>query len=625
MQYRREIDGLRAVAIVPVVMFHAGVELFSGGFVGVDVFFVISGYLIATILAAELREKRFSYASFVERRVRRIAPALFLVLLACVPLAFLTLLPADMKSFSLSVASVPLMSSNVFFWRTTGYFDGAAELKPLLHTWSLSVEEQFYLLFPFLLSLLWIRGRRHVMVVLSLTGLLSLTLAQWGALSNPSPAFFLLPTRAWELIAGAIAAIYASERATPLSDSPLSQGGASVGLCLIVAAIFLFNAETPFPGGWAVVPVAGTVLVLLFGSEKGTLGRLLCNRAAVNVGLMSYSAYLWHQPIMAFTRNVSGSLDLNWGLIVFSILATFLLAYATARWVERPFRERARFSRYQVLCWAGAASLVFVVLGLWGWFSEGVPSRFSPRQLAVLKYENYDYATPYRLGECFLTERDNGHVFSSACVGGGRSVIWGDSHAAALAAGFFRRDVRVGQFSANGCPPFVGVTLKARPNCSSVNNYVLAIIKEKKPNLVILHANWAMYRSVATGSALKRTIELISKFSPETKVLVLGGVPQWWPTLPAVLARRGAHSVLTRIENDFFNHSRNIENELASASSTRYATFVSAEEILCHDGRCAAAVLRDGVLVPTAWDYGHLTQDGAEILAKELDHRLLGI
>ena len=198
MYYRREIDGLRAVAVLPVILFHAGFELFSGGFVGVDVFFVISGYLITTIIINEMDDGKFSLLNFYERRARRILPALFFVVLCCIPFAWFLLLPSDMKDFSQSLVAVSTFSSNILFWRESGYFDTAAELKPLLHTWSLAVEEQFYILFPLFLMAAWRFGKRAIVWTLIASFAISLAVAHWGAYNKPGDAFFLLPTRAWE-------------------------------------------------------------------------------------------------------------------------------------------------------------------------------------------------------------------------------------------------------------------------------------------------------------------------------------------------------------------------------------------------------------------------------------------
>lgn len=211
IKYRREIDGLRAVAVLPVLMFHAGFSTFQGGYVGVDIFFVISGYLITSILLDHLDNGTFTLVGFYERRARRILPALFFVMLCSLPFAWFLLLPKAFIDFGQSIAAVSIFSSNVLFWAESGYFEAASELKPLLHTWSLGVEEQYYLVFPLFLMVVWRYARKHLLRVLILLAILSLAIAQWGVFYKPEAAFFLLPMRGWELAIGAIVAVFCSD------------------------------------------------------------------------------------------------------------------------------------------------------------------------------------------------------------------------------------------------------------------------------------------------------------------------------------------------------------------------------------------------------------------------------
>jgi len=247
MDYRREIDGLRALAVLPVILFHAGFETFSGGFVGVDVFFVISGYLITTIILAELEQGKFSIVNFYERRARRILPALFLVMLVCIPFAWFWLLPSDMKDFSKSLVAVSVFASNILFWRESGYFDTAAELKPLLHTWSLAVEEQYYVLFPLFLMLFWKLGKRWILVTLGVVFVASLAVAQWAAYEKQAAAFYLLPTRGWELLIGAFSAFYLSKVNREEFGKGLSEVAGWLGVALIMSAVFSYSKTPPFP------------------------------------------------------------------------------------------------------------------------------------------------------------------------------------------------------------------------------------------------------------------------------------------------------------------------------------------------------------------------------------------
>jgi len=264
IKYRREIDGLRALAVLSVILFHAGFEVLAGGFVGVDIFFVISGYLIATIIVTDLEDKKFSLLNFYERRARRILPALFLVMLVSIPFAWLWLIPSDLKDFSKSLIAVPLFVSNILFWRESGYFDAAAEFKPLLHTWSLAVEEQYYLVFPLLLIFLWRFKRGFVLFALIGIFVASLALSDWAVDAKPAAAFYSLFTRGWELLVGVLVALFLLIRKDFEPSRKSAEFGSLVGLILIFYSIFTFNKLTPFPGLYALFPTIGASLVILF-------------------------------------------------------------------------------------------------------------------------------------------------------------------------------------------------------------------------------------------------------------------------------------------------------------------------------------------------------------------------
>ena len=334
IQYRSEIDGLRAIAVLPVILFHAGIAGFGGGFVGVDIFFVISGYLITTILWSDLERGEFTFAKFYERRIRRILPA-FVVVVACTLVAGWFWLPPDRFSdLGMSAASALFSVSNLYFYGEAGYFAHASETQPLLHTWSLGVEEQFYLVFPVLLLFLHRRmGRDQVMLVLAMIALASLAYCEWLWRRDPDANFFLIPSRTWELMAGSLCALFLFKRET--SGNPLL---AATGLALIALSILLLDKDTPFPSTLALLPVGGTVLVVLFARAENAVGRLLSWRPLVGIGLISYSAYLWHQPVLAFARlrlieSPSASMMLAMSL------GTLGLAYLTWKYVEQPFRK----------------------------------------------------------------------------------------------------------------------------------------------------------------------------------------------------------------------------------------------------------------------------------------------
>lgn len=365
MKYRTEIDGLRALAVVPVILFHAGFELFSGGFVGVDVFFVISGYLITTILVDDIENNRFSIVNFYERRARRILPALFFVMLVCIPFAWMWMLPSQMKDFSQSLVAVSLFASNILFWKESGYFAAAAEEKPLLHTWSLAVEEQYYVLFPIFLFLVWRFGKNRVFWMIVVFAAISLALSEWGWRNKATANFYLAPARVWELFAGSIAAFIVQKNGVQANNS-LSM----LGLGAILFAIFAYDESTPFPSVYALVPVVGVVLLVLFAEKETLVAKLLSTKLFVGIGLISYSAYLWHQPLFAFYKILSFEL-LNQVVMTILSFVSLLLAYFSWRFIERPFRKSGHLSTRNLIYVAGLSGTLLISFGMLGHLTYG--------------------------------------------------------------------------------------------------------------------------------------------------------------------------------------------------------------------------------------------------------------
>lgn len=410
-RYRREIDGLRAVAVLPVILFHAGFSTFSGGFVGVDVFFVISGYLITGLIAAELETGTFSLAAFYERRARRILPALFLVVLVCLPAAFLWMAPGDLATLGNAMTAVAIFASNVLFYRTSGYFDPDADLNPLLHTWSLAVEEQYYVFYPLLLWVVWRLGRPLLLFSLSLGFILSLVAAQWASRVYPPAAFYLLPTRGWELLLGGLVALWQLPRADPAHI--VSELASAAGLAMIIGAVFLFNALTPSPSIYTVIPTFGTALILMAATPATLVGRLLGTRLLVGIGLVSYSAYLWHQPLIAFVTYTSPD-EPSRALLGALCAMSLLLAVVSWKLVESPFRDRTRFSRSHIFRQAVVGSVIMLMLGLLVSKSGGFESYYYNSRLTPLERQNYR----------FIKEQSSGYNLYDRMVDDGNCTYW---------------------------------------------------------------------------------------------------------------------------------------------------------------------------------------------------------
>lgn len=381
--YRPEVDGLRAVAVVAVILFHTGLGLATGGYIGVDVFFVISGYLISAIILREIGQGRFSFVNFYERRIRRIFPALFATLLVTSIASWLILPPDHLQTYSQSLVATTAFSSNIFFWLKSGYFGGNAELYPLLHMWSLSVEEQYYVAFPFLAIIAgW--GRKWLTNLLMAAALLgSFWLCIEFAPREQMTAFFLTPMRAWELLFGVFVAMHEVKWRLALTRvRSIATSLELAGAALILIPIWLYDSTTLFPGWSAVPPVLGSALLILLANPTSATGRVLASGPFVFVGLLSYSAYLWHQPLFSLSR-MQGFAEHGWLAYAALIGVTFALAWVSLRVVERPFRDKQRFTRAQIYGVFFVGSAILIAAGLAGHLNQGFPNRFSKEVLAV--------------------------------------------------------------------------------------------------------------------------------------------------------------------------------------------------------------------------------------------------
>ena len=498
MHYRRDIDGLRAIAVLPVMLFHAGLGIFSGGFVGVDVFFVISGYLITSLLIEDIRNKRFSIVQFYERRVRRILPALYLVVIVCLPFAWLWMLPEEYQSFSGSL-SIMVFLSNLVFMAEVDYFNTSAELQPLLHTWTLAVEEQYYVFFPPLLWLLWKGGKRATIAVLTLLVLGSLLVAHLGAAEDPERNFFFSPARFWEIGVGSLCA-FAMHGRPRLENA----AGAALGLALIAFAILHFDERTPFPSLWTLVPVMGTVMVIFFSGPGSLTGRLLASSPLVGIGLISYSAYLWHQPLFAFARLRSFAeppLSLMLGLALLALA----LAWVTWRFIEQPFRRKIRpvlTQRKHLFGTFAGLGAIILGIGFWGHLAEGLPSRLP--LAAQVKAAFTDDRNPL-IDQCITRYRDPLPVQPvQDCLtpqGAKPQVaIIGDSHALAISGAAQSALIEAGLSSYaltfSACPA-LGILVKTdQPQAERCAQYQLDVLdyaRASGTSVLIFSLRWPFY------------------------------------------------------------------------------------------------------------------------------------
>ncbi|MEL6757087.1 MAG: acyltransferase family protein [Pseudomonadota bacterium] len=623
MKYRREIDGLRAVAVVPVILFHAGFGIFDGGYLGVDVFFVISGYLISSILIEELSEKRFSIIKFYERRARRILPALIFICVLCVPFAAVLMVPTQFEDFGRALVSIAIFISNIHFWRQSGYFGEDAELNPLIHTWSLAVEEQFYVVFPIFLWVIWRFGKRFVFAVILICALISLGMSHWAAENKPMANFFLTPTRVWELFAGAMCALVLHNRVIAASEF-LS----ALGLILIVSSLMMFTKFTPTPSIWTVWPILGVCLIILFCDQRTFVGKILGFSPFVYIGLISYSAYLWHQPVFAFIRIH----DPNPGhaVMVAASLLIVPLSYLTWRWVEQPFRSSSKstrqFTGWKTVFLASTVSLAVVFSS--GQFivsRDGFSSRLTAAQneiLAIRQYEIRDEA--YRSGICFMNPESDEPYASECTIDNAAYAIWGDSHAAALSVGFRFVSDRVSQYTGGRCAPILDFDTWDNPRCIERNSIALLEIQKSQPRTVVLMANWSGYLdNRGAKAALATTLEKIVEVNPDGRVVLIGSSPQWHPSLPELYVRRGRELTAPskfELEGLLLRRLRNFDDVLNQIASENVSvSFSSLLDALCdEDGRCLSAVSNGNRVEPVVWDYGHFTELGSNEAVQRL-------
>ena len=451
MKYRKEIDGLRAIAIIPVVLFHFGIDFISGGFLGVDIFFVISGYLITSIIISELKQNRFSLKDFYERRARRILPALFFVLVITTIISILILPPNILKEYSQSLVSVATFTSNIFFYLEGDYFGPKLEDMPLLHTWSLAVEEQFYLFFPLLLILVWKNWRNNLVAILFIISFISLISTQFFIENEDKQAnFYLIFSRAWELLAGSLIALTfpALNKISTRAKNSLSM----LGLIITILSLLFFNSSLHHPSYLTLIPIIGTSLLIAFSNGNNLSGRFLSNRFFVRTGLLSYSLYLWHQPILVFIKSKSiGEPEI--AHLISGVLLSYFLAYLSLISVEKPFRNKAFLSQNKIFAYSLIFLSITLTVGFTGHIFKGFPNRFDTSHLYSTQIPS-----PKRK-ECH-SEHDKVVPPSNSCEYYGKNINWavfGDSHAIepafAISEKIQNNNQGLVHLSFSACPP----------------------------------------------------------------------------------------------------------------------------------------------------------------------------
>lgn len=503
LKYRPEIDGLRAIAVISVVLYHAefvlpNISPFKGGFLGVDIFFVISGYLITSIILRELSSESFSLVKFYERRARRILPALFTVMAVSLPFAWLYMLPKAMKEFAGSALSALAFGSNIWFLSEDSYWAEPSALKPFLHTWTLSVEEQFYLFFPLLLAALWKWANKYVLSIFALLFLSSLQLADYGSAKFADASFYLLPMRGWELLAGAILAKIELMRGRQ-SNQLLSLTMPSMGLFLILNPIIFYDDAMNHPSFYTLVPIIGTMMLIWFMRAGELVTDVLSSKVFVWTGLISYSLYLWHFPVFAFAK-IKDPTQSNYDRVEL-ILLSVVMSVITYWIIEKPTRNSKIMRRSLFVPVIFGAFLLMVGAYATLFLTNGLPSRFGA--LAETFAEQVEKNTDGKLHGC---EHDECVATNQAL---GNIIVVGDSHAGVIKKSAEQLAVkyRYGfQAISLGSCPYIDVKSVVFKGCDEKRPEMKALIENAPPSIVFYAAHWRKYHGPDTGGPYRNTL-----------------------------------------------------------------------------------------------------------------------
>jgi peptidoglycan/LPS O-acetylase OafA/YrhL len=655
--YRPDIDGLRAVAVLLVVFHHAFPPLLPGGFIGVDLFFVISGFLISTIIFQSLEQGTFSFLDFYKRRVKRIFPALCLVLLASFACGWFVLLPADYKQLGKHMAAGAAFVSNFAFWSESGYFDSGSKLKPLLHLWSLGIEEQYYIFWPLIAWFLWKRQINLFKVCVALFAV-SFIINIATAKGNPVAAFYSPGSRFWELLIGSMLAytklhqlnwrqiaagkFNSAPHVEPQNPSRANNITAWAGILILALGVYFINPERRFPGFWALFPTIAAFLLIKAGPKAWLNQHVLSNRLFVWVGLISFPLYLWHWPLLVFAEIKLGTLNATTklGLIALSIL----LSWITYRFVERPIRFGKLIVETKKVSLA-LCTLLFAVaiLGGYTYQRDGFDFRF-PKFIQALLHNQPKLDEGWRSGTCILDQGHPSSEFSPDCVDkiadnadqAKRPLLflWGDSHAAALYPGLKHLQdtgaysFGVAQRTGAVCPPIIG---DARPWCNEINTSSFKLIQELKPEIVMMYAYWSHGLDGKGGFAglydltkLDATVAELKKAGVK-KVILMGPSPYWKNSLPHNIvetwkkSKTVAKPPLYMSYGDFglVAELPIYDKQMREIAKRFDISYISGVDFLCNKDGCLTRDSEDGVKVASV-DYGHLTVDAAQTYLKRI-------
>lgn len=621
--YRPDIDGLRAIAVLLVVFHHAFPQILPGGFIGVDLFFVISGFLITTIIFQNLENGTFSFLDFYVRRIKRIFPALILILVACLVYGWFSLLPADYKQLGKHTFAGAAFVSNFAFWYESGYFDGDSKLKPLLHLWSLGVEEQYYIFWPLIAWFAWkkkVNLLKLCLAFLVVSFVANLVIVR----SNPISAFFSPASRFWELLIGSVLAYMKLHQAAS-NDARRNSQSAWLGLCLLVIGMVFIHPERRFPGFWALLPELSAYLIISAGPHAWLNRVVLSNRLLVWIGLISFPLYLWHWPLLVFAKQ-SSTQEPSVPSLLLVVASSIALAWLTYRLIERPIR----FGKLGGGRKAIFLSILMIIIGYLGfniYKRDGLSFRIPPALQKIAAFSN-DYYKDSNF-ECLIGLSDAVSENSSPCfhkIGNTNKsiLLWGDSYAWAMYAGINKvasSKASVYLASKAGCPPILADERTKENNCNTQNARVIDTIKNEKYDQVVLIARWDHwnYQSDKYMANISKTIDHL-KLIGVKQIYVIGPPPEWHPGLQEILVRQALRDKLTHRLADRISEgvttSPGLDQQLNQLAQEKGISYISLLNILCNQDGCITKA-GDEPEDLIGYDDGHFSRKGGAFVAKQ--------
>ena len=632
-KYRPEIDGLRAVAVISVIIYHAKFEIIfndklykvlPGGFLGVDIFYVISGYLITYLILERIKINSFSFLDFYERRARRLLPTLFAVIAISVIAGWILMMPGQLKDFSGSAISSLFFLSNFWFWLTDSYFADTSSLKPLLHTWSLSIEEQFYLIFPPFLYFLYKKKIKNIKLLFIILIVGSLLFANLGNIYFKNLNFYLLPSRIWELSVGVIIAHYHVNEKV-IEQKKLSNFFTIIGITLILLPFFLFNDQTPHPSIFTVFTIIGTAIIIYYNKDFSLVKNILSTKLFVGFGLISYSLYLWHFPVFAFKEIKSSRLsEFDKLESVFFVIILSVLSYYI---IEKPFRNRKLILKKYFFIFISSFFILLLSTNYYIYKKNGLPERYSPTILKLIEF-NYDYKEIYEIDKCHIENitYSQKNIFKNCLTKYNSNkknlFLWGDSQAAHLYPGIkfkYQKTYNLWHRSVGDCRPTVFNFNKIgkEDECQKINKLIFNKITELKPDKIFLAGFWNKDDLINLEKIIKKL-----KDNGVSKIYLVGPTVRWHDPLPKILLRE--YRISRKIPKYLYdeNHPKNFKldqifNDFADLNSINYMSLI---KILCKkNNKCLTKVGEDANSI-TNWDENHFTEKASKyIFSKFMD------